>query len=137
MPLTRVREKQADLQRREVWALKAKSLLIDTVVKGLPVPIIFLRKMQDMQTLSSVLEVVDGQQRLRTLFSFIDPSVLPDYNPQKDEFFVWSRHNGDIANTPFNKLHKDVRQAILGYEISTHVLPRDAADELVLKIFAP
>jgi len=123
-------------QRREVWAPKAKSLLIDTVVKGLPVPIIFLRKMQDMQKLSSVLEVVDGQQRLRTLFSFIDASVLPDYDPQKDEFFVWSRHNADIANAPFNKLHRDVRQAILGYEISTHVLPPDTADELVLKIFA-
>jgi len=49
-------------------APKAKSLLIDTVVKGLPVPIVFLPKMQDMEKLSSILEVVDGQQRLRTPF---------------------------------------------------------------------
>lgn len=123
-------------QRREVWAAKAKSLLIDTVVKGLPVPIVFLRKMQDMEKLSSILEVVDGQQRLRTLFSFIDPTVLTNYDPQKDEFSVLSRHNPDIANVAFNKLPRDVRQSILGYEISTHVLPPDTADEMVLKIFA-
>lgn len=47
-------------QRREVWSSKAKSLLIDSVVKGLPVPIIFLRKTQDLERLSSRLEVVDG-----------------------------------------------------------------------------
>src|SRR4051812_28560630 len=75
-------------QRRDVWKSKAKSLLIDTVVQGLPVPIIFLRKAQDLNALRSVLEVVDGQQRLRTLFSFIDRSVLPDFRTERDEFTV-------------------------------------------------
>lgn len=49
-------------QRREVWSFKAKSLLTDTIVKGLPMPILFLRKTQDLRKLSSRLEVVDGQQ---------------------------------------------------------------------------
>src|SRR6266566_6205164 len=123
-------------QRREVWSAKAKSLLIDSVAKGLPMPIIFLRKTQDLTKLSSRLEVVDGQQRLRTLFSFIDPTVLRDYEPEKDDFSVLGIHNSEIADTQFRKLPKDTQANILGYEISTHVLPPDTADEVVLRIFS-
>jgi uncharacterized protein with ParB-like and HNH nuclease domain len=123
-------------QRREVWSAKAKSLFIDTVVKGLPAPIIFLRKTQDLDKLTSRLEVVDGQQRLRTLFSFIDPDLLKDYDSAKDAFAVLPMHNSEIADTPFNKLPKDTRASILGYEVSTHVLPPDTADEIVLLIFS-
>jgi len=32
-------------QRRPVWSAGAKSLLIDTVVRGLPMPVIFLREL--------------------------------------------------------------------------------------------
>ncbi|MGO9207301.1 MAG: DUF262 domain-containing protein, partial [Candidatus Limnocylindrales bacterium] len=62
---------QPVFQRRSVWSLKAKSLLIDSVVRGLPMPIVFLRQLQDLKTFRSQMEVVDGQQRLRTLLSFI------------------------------------------------------------------
>jgi hypothetical protein len=123
-------------QRRQVWKSKAKSLLIDTVVKGLPIPIIFLRSTQDLDSLTSGLEVVDGQQRLRTLFSFIDPSVLGDYSPEKDDFHVSRAHNKSLADTPFAKLPEDVRSDILGYEISTHIFPLNTDDELILRVFA-
>jgi hypothetical protein len=123
-------------QRREVWSSKAKSLFIDSVVSGLPAPIIFLRKTQDLEKLSSRLEVVDGQQRLRTLFSFIDPSVLKDYDPMKDEFTVLPIHNHEIADIPFRKLPKEIQANILGYEMSTNVLQTETADEVVLRIFS-
>ncbi|HEY0931368.1 MAG TPA: DUF262 domain-containing protein [Gemmatimonas sp.] len=123
-------------QRREVWGPKAKSLLIDTVVKGLPVPIVFLRKTQDLNTLSSRLEVVDGQQRLRTLFAFVDSQVLADYAAEKDAFTVLPMHNNDIANRTFRSLDADLQAAILDYEISTHVLPPNTSDEVVLRIFS-
>jgi hypothetical protein len=123
-------------QRREVWDPKAKSMLIDTVVKGLPVPIIFLRRTQDLAKLKSTLEVVDGQQRLRTLFSFIDPSVLPDFSGQRDSFVVRRIHNKSIAEKTFSELPEDVKEAILGYEISTHVFPANTEDEVILRIFA-
>lgn len=122
-------------QRREVWSSKAKSLLVDTVVKGLPVPIVFLRKTQDLDTLTSRFEVVDGQQRLRTLFSFIDPSVLSD-RKDTDDFTVLAIHNPSIADSPFRKLSAEVRESILSYEISTHVFPPNTSDEVVLRIFA-
>lgn len=123
-------------QRREVWSPKLKSLLIDTVATGMPMPIIFLREKQDMENLEIIMEVIDGQQRLRTLLSFIEPKCLPDFERNKDAFVVRPSHNRDIANKPFPKLPKDVRQAILGYEISTHVFPATTGDDVVLRMFA-
>ena len=111
-------------------------MFVDSIVRGLPIPIIFLRSVQDLKTLSSRFEVVDGQQRLRTLFSFIDSTVLKDYNQIKDEFLVHKAHNKDVANTPFAKLQPEVKSFILGYELSTHVLAPDTADDVVLRIFA-
>jgi uncharacterized protein with ParB-like and HNH nuclease domain len=66
-------------QRRSVWKKGAKSYLIDTVIRGLPIPIIFIRERKnDLDSLEPKREVVDGQQRLRTLFSFIQPKLLED-----------------------------------------------------------
>jgi hypothetical protein len=123
-------------QRREVWTPKAKSFLVDTVTKGLPVPIVFLRRVQDVQTLTSKLEVVDGQQRLRTLFAYIDKTLLKDFDKDKDTFTILPVHNSDIAGEPFSKLSKEVKSSILSYEISTHVFPPDTGDDVVLSIFA-
>ena len=59
-------------QRRPVWESGAKSYLIDTVVRGLPMPIIFLREQKsNLTTFEPKREVVDGQQRIRTLVSHI------------------------------------------------------------------
>jgi hypothetical protein len=129
-------ELKPTFQRREVWKKKSKSLLIDTVVRGLPMPLIFLRQKQDLETLDAGVEVVDGQQRLRTLFSFIDPTCLDNFDKDKDEFTVSKSHYSAIANTPFGKLDDDVKQSILEYEISTHVFPPSTSDAFVLRIFA-
>lgn len=72
------------------------------------------------------------------MFSFIDSTVLKDYNPTKDDFTVLPIHNADpeIADRQFRKLPAALRSSILGYEISTHVLPPETADEMVLRIFS-
>jgi hypothetical protein len=122
-------------QRRSVWKLGAKSYLIDTVVRGLPIPLVFIREKIDPDTLRPMREVIDGQQRLRTLIGFVDESALPDFEPERDRFFVEKQHNPEIADKPFKKLDADVRRRILGYEFSTHVLPSDTEDRDVLLIF--
>jgi Protein of unknown function DUF262 len=68
-------------QRRPVWQLNAKSYFIDTIVRGLPVPIIFLREIIDVRKTRAFKEVVDGQQRLRAVLSFIDPVIIHTANP--------------------------------------------------------
>lgn len=124
-------------QRRGVWNPKAKSFLIDTIVRGLPIPIIFLRdQTSDLGSLEHKREVVDGQQRLRTLISYIDPSLLTDYNSDRDAFQVMEIHNPELANLSFAELPANLRQRILDYEFSVHVLSSGVDDREILSIFA-
>lgn len=125
-----------NFQRRPVWPKTAKSYLLDTIVRGIPVPIIFLRSRRIGGAVESTREVVDGQQRLRTLISFIEPGLLPDYEKERDEFTMRRSHNSELSGAPFAKLPEDVRAQILDYEFSVHVLPADTDDREILQIFA-
>jgi hypothetical protein len=91
---------------------------------------------QDLKTLSMRMEVVDGQQRLRTLLAFIDPGVLHDYDERIDRFTVRRIHNPAIADRPFSRLDDVTKQHLLAYELSTHVFPATTSDGLVFRIFA-
>ena len=123
-------------QRRSVWKAGAKSYFIDTVVRGLPVPIIYLRQRLDLSSKTTIREVVDGQQRLRTIFSYVNPGLLPDYDVNHDKFEIKNIHNGDIFGMDFDELSDHYRTRILDYEFSTHVLPAGAGDREILEIFA-
>ena len=48
-----------EFQRRAVWSEKAKSYLIDTILRGLPVPPVFIREKIDINTSRSIREVID------------------------------------------------------------------------------
>src|SRR5215213_761731 len=120
-------------QRRPVWPKVSKSYLVDTIVKGYPIPIIFLRERTDLRSLEPEREVVDGQQRLRTLFSFIEPKLLNDYDPSRDEFTVNKSHNSEIAGKDFRELDTTIRRRILDYQFSVHILPSDTEDREVLQ----
>ena len=95
-------------QRRPVWLSGAKSYLIDTVVRGLPMPIIFLREQTDLQTLEPTREVVDGQQRLRTLIAFVEPNSLKDFNSDLDDFTIKKTHNSELSGKRFSELSAPV-----------------------------
>jgi len=124
-------------QRRSVWKKGAKSYLVDTIVRGLPIPIIFIRDRQsDEFSLEPKREVVDGQQRLRTLIGFIAHQYLKDFNEEKDAFKISKSHNKELANKTFDDLDKDTKQLILDYQFSVHVLPADISDRDILQIFA-
>lgn len=123
-------------QRRSVWKKGAKSYFIDTIVCGLPVPIIFLRERRtDINNLEPVREVVDGQQRLRTLIGFIAPKYLKDFNLNKDDFKLSKTHNKNLGNLKFDQFPPEIKQRILDYQFSVHILPANTDDRDVLQIF--
>jgi hypothetical protein len=122
-------------QRGSVWKPKAKSFFIDTLVKGFPVPIIFLQDETNPKTYAPRRLVVDGQQRIRTVLAFIDRSCLPD-SDSHDEFVVLPIHNPEIAGRPFAKLPKEIRHQILNFEFSVHVLPATTSNQALLETFA-
>lgn len=123
-------------QRRQVWKPGAKSYLIDTIVRGLPIPIIFIRdRRTDPDQIEPIREVVDGQQRLRTVLGYISSKLLPDYNPERDFFTVKRTHNKDLAGKSFDELNEETKHAILDYEFVVHVLPSRVDDREVIQIF--
>lgn len=56
-----------DFQRGLVWKLKQKSELIESILMGIPLPLIYVKEDE-----KGVYVIVDGKQRLNTLFSFIN-----------------------------------------------------------------
>lgn len=123
-------------QRRPVWKKGAKSYLIDTILRGLPMPIIFLRDLpSDRRTFKAKRDVVDGQQRIRTVISFIDSSLLKDPGPA-DTFTIDKVHNSKLGGKSFGDLHPSDQQKILDYQFSVHSFPADTDDREILQIFA-
>ena len=59
-------------QRRSVWSEKDKIRLIETVLLNLIIPVLFFWKAEtDPDTGLSITHIVDGQQRIKAICSFI------------------------------------------------------------------
>lgn len=70
-------------QRRSVWSTEKKSFFIDSVLKNLPIPPIFLRVNLNAETGRTTYEVVDGKQRLTSILDFIQ-NEFPCSSDQDD-----------------------------------------------------
>jgi hypothetical protein len=57
-------------QRRAVWTNAHKSYLINTIFVTMPVPSIYVRHTLDLDQEKTVKEVVDGQQRVRSIIDY-------------------------------------------------------------------
>ena len=111
-------------QRRSVWSPQAKSYLIDTILKDKPLPKIFIRATTDPKTKKTVREIVDGQQRIRTILSFI-----------KDGFRISKIHNEEFGGMLYSELPDDIQGEFLKYELSVDLL-LDVQDRDILDVFA-
>lgn len=93
-----------DYQRRAVWSLPAKILLIDTILKQLPIPKIFLASR--LRNESTFRSVIDGQQRILAILGFIN-----------DEFKLVQPYTGDFVGKLFSQLPDEVKVSIFTYQI--------------------
>src|ERR1700683_2974192 len=96
---------QPKFQRREVWSDKARSYLMDTILRGKPIPKIYMRQDINPETRRVRREIVDGQQRLHTVLTFI-----------KDGFKISKSHHEDFGGKSFSGLAPAIQRDILKYE---------------------
>lgn len=113
-----------EYQRRRVWSNEQKSRLIESFIMNIPVPPVFLYEIS-----FSKYEVMDGLQRLSTLFDFYNG------NFQLEGLEIWSELNGrNIHNLPEN-----IKRGIDRRYISTVVILNETAknkeEEQFLKKF--
>src|SRR5437764_667186 len=111
-------------QRRDVWAPKAKSYLIDTIVRGKPIPKLYMRQSVAPTGRRTTREIVDGQQRLRTVLHYID-----------DGFRISKAHNREFGGKFFSQLDEETQKDILKYEFGVDLL-QDMPDNEVYDLFA-
>lgn len=111
-------------QRREVWSPNAKSFLMDTIIKGKPIPKLYMRQNISPATRKTTREIVDGQQRLRTVLSFI-----------KNGFKLSRAHDRVLGGKTFSQLDTTIQGDILKYEFVVDLL-QDMPDPEVYDLFA-
>lgn len=58
-------------QRQSVWNMRQRIKLLESVFRGYPIPSIFLYKHLETDTGQTIFEVVDGKQRLESLFRYM------------------------------------------------------------------
>jgi hypothetical protein len=61
-----------DWQRDYIWKLKDEQLLIDSIIRGVPIPKFYLTEEYNPEKGAAVHMVVDGQQRLKAVHRFLD-----------------------------------------------------------------
>lgn len=100
-PETQVGPDIEGFQRRFVWTKPQMDRFIESLLLGLPVPGIFLVKIEP----SNVLLVLDGQQRLRTLKAFYDGLV-------GDRQFKLENVQEPFRGTTYTDLEEDDRRRL-------------------------
>ena len=107
-----------DYQRPAVWTKAQKQLLIDSILRDFDVPKIYLHEKGD-----DLYDVIDGQQRIRTIWSFYDD----EFALAKDAEPV----NGiDVANKRYSELDMDVSTIIDSYSLDFVILDTQNEDEI-------
>ena len=107
-----------EYQRGKVWTKDRKQLLIDTIVKGMHVPAVYLRDLEN-----DYYECVDGQQRLSTIFDFFD-----------DKLDFSKKYTPEFAGKTFSMLPQKIKDRFEDHEIIIVELS-NATDEEIREMF--
>jgi hypothetical protein len=95
-------------QRGPVWSRPKQALLIDSILRGYDIPMIYLRETTPHTPFK--FEVVDGQQRLRAVWEFLDDV----YALSKD---IEPIGKTKVAGKRFSELSPTLKRKIKGFRI--------------------
>ncbi|HMI78016.1 MAG TPA: DUF262 domain-containing protein, partial [Ferruginibacter sp.] len=118
---------QPEFQRQFVWDEVKSSRLIESALLDIPIPIVYLSEEKDGKE-----NVIDGQQRLTSFFSFID-GKFPDSKEFKlKKLNVFTELNGK----KFNQLSEELQDKITTYKIRVIKFKKESDGDLQFEIFA-
>lgn len=112
-----------DFQRNDVWQNPDKSHLIESILRGIPIPSIYLAEEEEGKYV-----VIDGQQRINSIVRYLDSkfglsglNVLTNLKNQR-----YSNLKGE---------HKQLASRLLDAKIPVIIISTRADDEIVYEIF--
>lgn len=118
------------------WSNEQQSLLIHSILNNFPIPSVYIHKTESVEVdtkgkHSYGYSVLDGKQRMTTVFSYIDGEyALADDAPcvtiEDTEY--------EIAGKYFDDLEEDVQQEILRFKFNIQAF-EDVTDEVIEEIF--
>ena len=115
-------EMQPDFQRNQVWSKAAKIMLIDTILRNIPMPKIFLQAiLRDQDTYRIV---IDGQQRLTAILEFLN-----------NDFALDTPYEGPHLSKRFIDLPQEVQHDILNYNIDINEI-RNATKDVIRDVYS-
>lgn len=115
-------ELQPDFQRKEVWSKSAKIMLIDTILRNIPMPKVFLQT--ELRGQEPYRIVIDGQQRLTAILGFI-----------RGEFGLESPYEGEFYGMKYQDIPYEAQRKVLRYRIDVNEI-YDATPEMIRDIYS-
>ena len=116
-----------DFQRSYIWNQKQASEFVDSILRGLPVPSMFFYD----DTENNQLLVIDGQQRLTSLYKYIEEKKFND-RPFK---LIGDIHSGWI-NKDYDNLKDNDRErlndTLLNITVMRQLRPNDGQSSMYL-----
>jgi hypothetical protein len=116
-------------QRNPVWMARQKCYLVESILKQLPIPEVFVQRVTDEEG-TTRYAVVDGQQRIRALLQFVGADDTSD----QQEFDKFSLDKLDTTSPwyeyAFSDLQPEHKRRFYGYEIAVRYLNSDDDDEM-------
>ena len=117
-----------DYQRdSEQWDYRKQSLFIESLLNNLTIPAFFFCEGEDLND-----EVVDGQQRLSTIWKFYKNDLTMSAN---DKVSYIAPQSILYSGKKFKDLDKKLQRIFLSYPLTIIYLPKDLKLETKLEIF--
>lgn len=110
-------------QRGPAWQSMRKVLLIDSILRGMDIPKIYLRKLQPNGT--HKYDAVDGQQRLRTIWDFQAGKFSLEYNETLQPI-----EGNIIQGKAFDQLPDSLRARFNDFKVSIAEIIDSSNDEI-------
>ena len=100
-------------QRRSVWSEKDKIRLVETILLNLIIPVLFFWKAEtDPETGASITHIVDGQQRIKAICSYVNNEFK-----LKPQALLDAAAKEKYANKYFKDLDPDDKKLFWNYQL--------------------
>ena len=110
-------ELRPDFQRRGVWSVPARIMLMDTILCNIPMPKVFLAN--TIEDGNTYRVVIDGQQRISAILDFL-----------RDKFSLEAPYPGNEIGKKFSELDQETQDRFLSYQIDFNEAQKPTDEEV-------